>query len=69
MNWKTRIFAILCMLMSGALHAQDSLNLSQLIGKALEQNFDIAIAKNESSIAKNNATKGQAGYLPTVNLK
>ena len=68
MNWKTRIFAILCMLMSGALHAQDSLNLSQLISKALEQNFDIAIAKNESSIAKNNATKGQAGYLPTVNL-
>jgi outer membrane protein TolC len=48
--------------------AQEELSLQQIISNALSQNFDIAIAKNNTTAASNQATKAQAGYYPSVNL-
>ncbi|MDA8886714.1 TolC family protein [Bacteroidia bacterium] len=61
----------LLLLMTGAIHisyAQNTLTMEQIIANALQANFDLAIAANNTTAATNNATKGQAGYLPSVNL-
>ncbi|MDD4489056.1 MAG: TolC family protein, partial [Paludibacter sp.] len=39
-----------------------------LIEKGLEQNFQLRMVRNEQKITDNNATPGNAGYLPTVDL-
>ena len=44
------------------------MNLKQLIEKGLDQNFRIRMIRNEQKITDNNATPGNAGYLPTVDL-
>ncbi len=49
-------------------NAEDVLNLNQLIEKGLEQNFQIRIVRNEQQITDNNASLGNAGYLPTIDL-
>lgn len=68
MNWKTSILFLLAFATSGSLLAQEELNLQQIITSALQSNFDIAIAKNNTTAAGNQATKAQAGYYPSVNL-
>lgn len=49
-------------------YAQNVLSLEQIIAAALQNNYDVAIAINNTNVATNNATKAQAGYLPNVNL-
>ena len=44
------------------------LTLDEAINTALKQNLGIKVSDNDIQIAKNNATKGNAGFLPTVNL-
>jgi outer membrane protein TolC len=44
----------------------DSLSLSEAISLALQENHSITIAQNQANIDANNATIGNAGYLPTV---
>jgi len=68
MNWKTSILFLLAFATSGSLVAQEDLSLQQIISSALQQNFDIAIANNNTTAASNQATKAQAGYYPSVNL-
>lgn len=68
MNWKTSILFLLTIATSSIVNAQEELSLDQIISTALEQNFDIAIAKNNATAASNQATKAQAGYYPTINL-
>jgi outer membrane protein TolC len=68
MNWKTSILFLLSFATSGSLVAQEDLSLQQIISSALQQNFDIAIANNNTTAASNQATKAQAGYYPSVNL-
>lgn len=68
MNWKTSILFLLALATSGSLLAQEELSLQDIITKALQSNFDIAIAKNNTTAARNQATKAQAGYYPSVNL-
>ena len=68
MNWKTSILLALIILSGYTTMAQEELNLQQIISIALQENFDIAIAKNKTTSASNLATKGQAGYYPSVNL-
>ena len=68
MNWKTSILFLLLFATSGSLVAQEGLSLQQIISSALQQNFDIAIANNNTTAASNQATKAQAGYYPSVNL-
>ncbi|MFT4827189.1 MAG: outer membrane protein [Paracoccaceae bacterium] len=68
MNWKTSIIFLLTFATSESLLAQEELSLPQIISTALQSNFDIAIAKNNTTTASNQATKAQAGYYPSVNL-
>ncbi|TYP92022.1 outer membrane protein [Fodinibius salinus] len=44
----------------------DTLSLSQAVGLALEKNHNITIARNRAEIDENNATLGNAGYLPSL---
>ncbi|MDR0231024.1 MAG: TolC family protein [Dysgonamonadaceae bacterium] len=46
----------------------ETFNLKRCLEIGLERNFDIRIVRNEQQIADNNATKGNAGYLPTADL-
>ncbi|TCD12498.1 TolC family protein [Pedobacter frigidisoli] len=55
---------LLCLSTSG--FAQEKLSLQEAISIALQNNYDIKISKNEIGIAKNNATIGNAGMLPTI---
>ncbi|MGK7391940.1 MAG: TolC family protein [Candidatus Cyclobacteriaceae bacterium M2_1C_046] len=48
--------------------AQDSLTLEQAIEAALYNNYAIQIADNDLQIAANNVTRGNAGFLPIVDL-
>jgi outer membrane protein, adhesin transport system len=48
--------------------AQTVYNLNDCIRIGLEKNFSILIAKNNETIANNNHTLGNAGYLPTLDL-
>lgn len=71
------ILALLCSLtvyaQQGTLHDQDAQSaasgtLPNLIHVGLQNNYGLQIVKNEERIAQNNATKANAGYLPTVSL-
>ncbi len=57
---------------SPALHAQDSalplLTLEEALELAREHNPQILRARNSARIAANNVTRGNAGYLPSLNL-
>lgn len=46
--------------------AQKVFNLQECIETGLQQNYSIRIVRNEQQISNNNATLGNAGYLPTV---
>jgi outer membrane protein TolC len=43
-----------------------TLTLAQAIQEALSKNYDIQVAQSQVQIAKNQATRGQAGLLPTI---
>ncbi|MEZ4701468.1 MAG: TolC family protein [Rhodothermales bacterium] len=48
--------------------AQDVLTLREAIDLAMQKNYDIQIARNEIEIASNDATLGNAGFLPVSDL-
>ena len=48
--------------------AQEVFSLKQCIETGLERNYSIRIIRNEQLISDNNATQGNAGYLPTIDL-
>ena len=47
---------------------QQIYSLDDCIRIGLERNYDIRIVRNEQQISENNATIGNAGYLPTVKM-
>lgn len=59
---------VLWMLAGHAVLAQDTLQLREAIGLALENNFAIQIAEKRAQVASNNAVPGEAGMLPNVNI-
>jgi outer membrane protein TolC len=64
-----KILSILfCFISFLGLHSQDVLDLKKCIELGLERNFDIRIIRNEEQITDNNATIGNAGYLPQIDL-
>lgn len=64
---KIKIFILL--MMAGVIcHAQQALTLTDAIAKALENNYDIIIAKGNEQIAKVNNSWGTAGRYPYINL-
>jgi outer membrane protein TolC len=65
---KRIIFTIL-VINSFYAESQEIFTLKQCIETGLERNYSIRITKNEATIAANNATLGNAGYLPALNLE
>jgi len=59
---------ILILLLPGTLFSQEIYDLSRCVVTGLEQNFSVKVARNQQEITKNNVTKGNAGYLPTVTI-
>ena len=45
-----------------------NLTLEEAINRALKNNFGIQIGQNDATIARNNVTKGNAGFEPNLNL-
>lgn len=65
---KVIIMAMLLLFATDLAKAQDTLNLSQAIEAALENNHQIQISSIEQEKAENLATRGNAGQLPTVSV-
>jgi outer membrane protein, adhesin transport system len=49
-------------------NAQKVYGLKDCISIGLERNYSILVARNSETIAKNNYSLGNAGYLPTIDL-
>ncbi len=49
-------------------HAQNKLSLDEAMSRALKNNLGILISTNDAQQSKNNVTKGNAGFLPNINL-
>ena len=58
----------LFLVFSHLLPAQDTLSLVEAIGIGMENNYAIKISRNDVNIAENNYTRGNAGFLPTVDV-
>lgn len=59
------VFAVLAVFSA---KAQEVYSLKRCIETGLERNYSIRIIRNEQQISDNNATVGNAGYLPTVDM-
>ncbi len=69
MNWiKTNVFILFLILHQISFAQNPILTLDEAIQKALSQNLGIRVGQNDIQIAKNNAVKGNAGFLPNINL-
>lgn len=62
------IILFVTFLISGSALSQDSLSLEKAIETTLYNNYSIQKARNELQLADNNVTRGNAGFLPTVDL-
>jgi len=56
------------LLLSTSLQAQQVYTLQECLKNGLENNFEVRIVRNEQQISKNNASLGNAGLLPTLDL-
>ncbi len=65
---KRLLYAGALILLATYSNAQDIYDLKRCIETGLENNYSIRIVRNEQIITDNNATIGNAGYLPTVDL-
>ncbi len=68
MNFFYTAFTFLLILNTATLKAQDLLTLEAATQKMLSNNFDIRIAQKDTLISENNITRGNAGFLPDINL-
>lgn len=55
-------------LLTTNLYAQHYFDLQTCLGIGLENNYAVRISRNQEQITKNNATWGNAGFLPTLDL-
>ena len=62
------IFSILVLSAAPLAHAQQIYTLKSCLEQGLQNNYSLRITHNEEQVSKNNATLGNAGYLPTVDL-
>lgn len=63
-----RLWIIVWVLMKTVTYGQSSLSVSQAQQIALENNYQVQIARNDALAARYNNTAGNAGALPTVDL-
>lgn len=61
-------FSLIFVLISANSLSQNILELKECISIGLERNFSILVARNNETIASNNFTTGNAGYLPSLDL-
>ncbi|MDR0542252.1 MAG: TolC family protein [Dysgonamonadaceae bacterium] len=59
---------MLIVLLPCSVFAQEVYDLKRVLETGLERNYDIRIVRSEQQISVNNATLGNAGILPTVDL-
>ncbi|MDR1225661.1 MAG: TolC family protein [Prevotellaceae bacterium] len=70
--FKKHFLLSLALLTGAVLHAQKTkeakevFDLQRCVEQAIERNFDVKISRNRADAAANNASPGNAGYLPTV---
>ena len=57
----------LLFILPGNTQAQEIYDLGRCVVTGLEQNYSVKIARNQEEIAGNNYTRGNAGFLPTLN--
>ena len=70
MKTKNVLFLVgLIVISTGLIRAQSVLSMKSAIDLALKNNLGIVIAKNSAQIDQNNATIGNAGMLPSVNVQ
>jgi outer membrane protein TolC len=67
-NMKNIIKFFTFFLLPLTIQAQEVYDLKRCLETALEKNYDIRIIRNEERIASNNATAGNAGLLPSLDL-
>lgn len=66
---KIRFYAFIGFFMSfGPVWSQDYLSAQDAIRVALENNFSVQAARNEKQISENNFSRGNAGFLPRLDL-
>ena len=58
---------LLIFLLSVNSEAQEIYDLSRCVVTGLEQNFSVKIVRNQEEITGNNLTRGNAGFLPSIN--
>ena len=69
LNYKKYLALLtVCLLLGNAAFSQEVLTLEQAIRMALQENHGIRVAQNNEAIAENNATPGNAGLLPRVDV-
>lgn len=59
---------LLTLIVMNISYAQEKLTFEDAVKIALENNFDIKMIENDAEIIKNQATVGNAGLLPTVDV-
>ena len=64
---KRLVIYIVCALIGSAAVAQEKVyTLQECLQEGLENNYSIKIQKNKQRVSDNNATIGNAGFLPTL---
>lgn len=63
-----RFFLLVMLALSFNINAQQKLALKDAISIALENNYDIRLAKSDAEISGNNYSVGNAGFLPNLNV-
>ncbi|MDP2037875.1 MAG: TolC family protein [Ignavibacteria bacterium] len=69
--WNRKFLAVFCLvfvLAGTSISAQQRLTLKEAISIALENNYDIRLAKSDAAISENNYSVGNAGFLPSLNV-
>ena len=62
------IYCLFFIVLTQSVNAQETYNLQQVLEIGLERNYDIRIVRNEQKTRENNATIGNAGLLPSIDL-
>ena len=60
---------IACAFLSVSFAKAQVLTLKECLEEGLQNNYSLRIIHNEEQISKNNATLGNAGYLPTLEIQ
>ncbi len=66
---KISLFLYLSLLLGIVDVAAQTVNLQGLVERALDENYQIRVVRNQQQMAQNQNTPGNAGFLPSLNLR